>query len=196
MEIDHILCKAASMGFNEDKMHPNQSCSPVSRSNSTGAKVFVDASLKEGVGTGVGFIVVDSEGVFMAAAVRTFPEALDARTTEALGVLWCIETLMEIGISHVTIHTDYLQVVQFWKKKRWCHTYFEEIIQDSIDKGKELHDLKLVHVRRNLNKIANFLANFAFDSTSTIWLDEVPSLLQQLFNVVFNVSVQNLPWLA
>ncbi|KAK7274942.1 hypothetical protein RIF29_16044 [Crotalaria pallida] len=104
----------------------------------------------------------------------------------ALGVLWCIEILMETGISHVTIHTDCLPVVQCWKKKRQYHTYFEEIIQDNIDKGTEFHDLMLVHVRRNLNKIADFLANFAFDSTSLIWLDEVPSFLQQLFTVVFN----------
>ncbi|KAK7281323.1 hypothetical protein RIF29_09196 [Crotalaria pallida] len=177
MEIDHILYKEASMGFTEDKMHPNQSCPPVSSSSSPGAKVFVDASLKEGVGNGVGLIGVDSDDEFMVAAVHSFQEALDARTTEALGVLWCIETLMEIGISHVTIHPDCIQVVRCWKKKRRYSTYFEEIIQDSIDKVKEFHDLKLVHVRRNSNKIADFLANSAFDRTSMIWLDEVPSFL-------------------
>ncbi|KAK7287206.1 hypothetical protein RIF29_00336 [Crotalaria pallida] len=145
------------------------------------AWVSIDAAHKMGIGLGMGLIATTNEGTFLAAATGLQPETMDPSIAEGIVLRWCLDILIAVGLTHVTIFTDCIQVVQAWERKGKYNIYLDAIVKDGIELADQFINIRVVHKARSDNRIADFLANLAFDIYDNVWLDNVPNILYNFF---------------
>ncbi|KAK7260569.1 hypothetical protein RIF29_26721 [Crotalaria pallida] len=83
------------------------------------ALVFIDASLRQGIGAGVSFLAIEAGGNFMAVGASLLHERSGAKIAEALGLIWASETIQKFGISHAHIWINFPTVKDVCENGRW-----------------------------------------------------------------------------
>ncbi|KAK7243640.1 hypothetical protein RIF29_38446 [Crotalaria pallida] len=123
--------------------------------------VSCDASLKKGIGLGVGFVVQNENGEFMAAATEVFDAVMDATVAEALALRWAMEVLTDIDITHASIFTDCQYIAKAWTHQSHGFSYLDEIISDCRDIASNFAYVQVLFRPRSLNVCADTLAKKA-----------------------------------
>ncbi|KAK7269032.1 hypothetical protein RIF29_21747 [Crotalaria pallida] len=180
MPIEETLGLAASWYAIKSPTTSVQDLVQSQNNDSQNVIVHFDASLKSGVGTGFGCIVTDRQGHFLGAATSIDSELLDSKIAEASAFRWCLGVLEAIGITHVDIVSDCLELVQAWKRGGIYNTYFHALVKDCIGLYSSFISFNFKHKSRENNAAANMLANVAFDVGEQLWLDELPQFLVNL----------------
>ncbi|KAK7269471.1 hypothetical protein RIF29_22198 [Crotalaria pallida] len=113
LRVEQILERA--LAYNLPQVEPRQKQQQYAQRMDGMAtlKVFFDASVRPGSGTGMGMVVQDAEGGFMAAATHLSEESFDVDVGEALAFRWTLSTLEELGIDDASIFSDSLNVCRW-----------------------------------------------------------------------------------
>ncbi|MDV3201074.1 MAG: ribonuclease H family protein [Sweet potato little leaf phytoplasma] len=176
LTVDQILQKASSLTPPQNELLKKPQQPAAHTVDNSSLAVFFDASIRPNIGTGMGMLVQDTDGGFMAAATHPSEESIDADVGEALTLKWTLTTLEELGITHVNIFTDSLNVVRAWQRKH--HNSFVNI--------------KMRHIPRSVNIVAHRLAAHALVEPDKVWLDICPVALEPVFGPATS-HVTNIP---
>ncbi|KAK7268783.1 hypothetical protein RIF29_21492 [Crotalaria pallida] len=141
-----------------------------------------DAAHKSDIGSGFGCVAIDHDGSFLLAATRVEPALLEPRIAEAAAMRWCLNLIEAVGITHVNMVTDCLELVQAWQRGGRYNTYFDALTRDCAALRSNFISLNVMYKHRSDNAIADFLANYAFDVGEQMWVDFMPTVIEPLFN--------------
>ncbi|KAK7281570.1 hypothetical protein RIF29_09681 [Crotalaria pallida] len=143
--IDETIRTAASWNYSTPLSLPYNNSVQVQNPPNDNVIVEIDAALKYGVGTGFGCVITNKEGAFLAATTWIEAKTLEPRVAEAKALRWCLNFMEAVGLTHVSIFTDCLELVQAWNKKGKYNTYFDTMIQDSIELYRPRRDNAIPH---------------------------------------------------
>nr|GMD28072.1 GPN-loop GTPase 3 [Ipomoea batatas] len=124
-------------------------------------KLNIDASTHQNAfQVGMGWILRDHQGYFVAAQAATRPGPLHPREAEALAVRKALSWLKDNQWEDVVVETDAGILVHHLHKPSFSP--FGLLIADIASLLSTLKDVKLCHVRRDANVVAHLLASYAF----------------------------------
>lgn len=136
--------------------------------------------------TGVGFLLRNSEGTFMAAVQKKFACYYNAKLAEAMGIREALKWLKSIQVDHAQIETDALLVVEAVKHSTCC-TSFDLILNDIRNLADDFSSLSFVFVKRSANKAAHSLARDALlIADRKVWGPSPPPFLVDVLNLDLN----------
>ena len=144
-------------------------------------KVNVDgAAFDDDRPSGIGVVIRDCLGSFIAASSKVLQTAFSAETTEALALQEGVLFASVLGISHVLVESDALSVIQ---GIFGCDTSSEQghIIQNIKDVSSSFTWCSFQHLKRSGNRATHDLARAASSSgVSRIWKDMCPSFVRHV----------------
>ena len=122
-------------------------------------KVNVDASFQKDDSVGAtASIIRDHQGAFRVAQARWYEQGLDACMMEALA---CRDGLMlakQHGEHKVLLETDYLELVNLWKKQHLQRSIVNPVLKEIEDLSLAFHEFIISFGNRIYNKVAHVLA--------------------------------------
>jgi hypothetical protein len=123
-------------------------------------------------------VIRDEGGGFYATQAKVFPFVVDPSMAEALGD-WNAEKFgCELGLSHVHLEGDALNVVEALKKEGPCWHPFGYLIEDTRSYLSQMLSYSVIHAHRVANMVAHKLDKFAFSQLLDVsWLDECPGVI-------------------
>ncbi|KAK9190098.1 hypothetical protein WN943_018699 [Citrus x changshan-huyou] len=161
---------------------------------------FVDAGvhqLAHGAGRiGLGCVIRNSDGAFLAARCVGRHGAFSAREAEALGIREALSWLKEYKLPCVIVEMDCLQVFQALTEGFSGPNVFGLIIEDCRELALVIGEVKFSYVHRSANFAAHSVARAGnFMTDSRVWnCVPPPWLLNSLFNInhSFNTSLKHI----
>ncbi|KAL5784349.1 hypothetical protein ACOSQ2_006741 [Xanthoceras sorbifolium] len=138
-------------------------------------KLNVDASLRaEGCLVGLGAVVRDSHGLFMAELSRKFVGLVSIEVAEAAAILNSLHLALQSGFSRLLVESDAFNVVNYILSRDPPRTEVGLIISDILSLCSNAL-VKLALVPRSANSVAHLLGrnSFSIDVVS-IWLEDTP----------------------
>ena len=143
-------------------------------------KVNVDAAvLKELNATGMGMVVRDWEGNVLAAMSKRIPAPLATLEAEAKSMETAVLFAWEMGFREVVCETDSLGLFQMLAGTTEAPTCIETIVTSILLLTQNFRFISFTHVKRQGNKPAHLLAQFARHiGDFVVWLEETPSQIE------------------
>ncbi|XP_074271158.1 uncharacterized protein LOC141595084 [Silene latifolia] len=121
-------------------------------------KINVDASVREGIGVGVGAVCINEEGRVMWGVTEQMSEMMEPSKAEAFAILVELKEAARYGVQQVIIESDCSMVIDALKLKRSGRSAIYFLFD-------EIHKISSVFrsciwscVRRGCNKVAHELA--------------------------------------
>ncbi|XP_057418936.1 uncharacterized protein LOC130713161 [Lotus japonicus] len=142
-------------------------------------KVNVNASIKDGV-CGYGMVARDSNGKVLGAATFYPVNAISPLLGEASSLRSAVQLAVEFGFRSVCFETDCLQLFRWWKKGTSGLSYLDAFVHDCPSLLPAFSFFDFIFVRRSGNYVADFLARNASDFPNSIWVEEVPHVVDHL----------------
>ncbi|KAH9750457.1 reverse transcriptase domain-containing protein [Citrus sinensis] len=122
-------------------------------------KCNVDAAMFASRGyIGLGNVIRDSNGAFVAARCCSIPGRFSARDAEALGVREALSWIKQLQLSNVTIEMDSLNVYNALVTNLSGPSSFSLIIEDCRALSNSIRDVSFSFVRRSANSVAHSVA--------------------------------------
>ncbi|KAL5811377.1 hypothetical protein ACOSQ3_028113 [Xanthoceras sorbifolium] len=143
-------------------------------------KLNVDASLKaEASLVGLGDVIRDHEGLFMAGLSRKLYGLVSVEVAEALAILNGIHLAIESGFNHLLVESDALNVINYIKSRSPPLSEVGLVIADIFSICLHIN-VEFSFVPRCANSIAHLLARNSFSIVDvSIWLEDAPPWLDQ-----------------
>lgn len=145
-------------------------------------KINVDgATSEDGRLSGVGVVICDCKGTMIAARSKQLDVLYDVETTEAFALENRILLASELMIPQVIIESDSLAVVQAVNSRSF-HGTIGPIIQGALSFLSQFRSQKVLHLKKDYNKVAHELAQYARKSMTTqTWIGAEPPMFHSLF---------------
>ena len=143
-------------------------------------KLNVDAVvLKELNATEMGMVVRDWEGNVLAAMTKRFLAPLATLEAEAKSMEVAVQFAWEMGFREVVCETDSLGLYQMLLGTTEAPTCIETIVTSILLLTQNFHCISFNRVKRQGNKPAHILAQFARHiGDFVVWLEETPSQIE------------------
>jgi ribonuclease HI len=144
-------------------------------------KLNTDASfISADHASGGGAVARDSNGVVLFAACSPIRNCSDAVDAEAKAALRGIDLAFNLGHTRVILELDCagavsaLRSVDIDRSKQWATYDHAKSILKSLD------DHRIIHTRRESNRVADALAKMARSAGSCIWWSQLPDIICDL----------------
>jgi ribonuclease HI len=144
-------------------------------------KLNTDASfISADQASGGGAVARDSNGVVLFAACSPIRNCSDAVDAEAKAALRGIDLAFSLGHTRVILELDCartvsaLRSVDIDRSKQWATYDHAKSILKSLD------DHRVIHTRRESNRVADALAKMARSAGSCIWWSQLPDIICDL----------------
>ena len=144
-------------------------------------KVNVDGAVSgDGKLSSVGVIIRNNEGAPIAALCKLLPGQYSSLETEIIALENGIILAEEMGLTQVIFESDALTVVQDLQVKE-VNGSSGNLYQGIIDLLESFCSWKFCHLKREYNKAAHVLAQFAkCNGTNQVWKGCVPWMIQHI----------------
>lgn len=138
-------------------------------------KLNVDAAGPiEGDKWGIGVVVRDYEGVVVGASSWQVVSLPDSEVAEALAMQKGLEFAKDMSFLNLIVESDALNVVSALNAHQQSSNYVGSIIRDCIGFKGSFRSLNFLHIRREANQAAHYLAKYALKNLDCIWVEETP----------------------
>ena len=138
-------------------------------------KLNVDAAGPvEGDKWGIGVVVRDYEGVVVGASSWQVSSLPDSEVAEALAMRKGLEFAKDMSFLNLIAESDASNVVLALNAHQQSSNYVDSIIRDCISFKGSFRSLNFLHVRREANQAAHYLAKYALKNLDCIWIEETP----------------------
>lgn len=182
--IDYLfmhLCKVKQ----SEKVQKQRQEGRWSRPPSGTLKINTDgAFLKETNTGGWGFVIRDDCGVVMAAGAGNLERVSDALHSEALAMLYAINTATQLGCDKVMIETDSIQLKNATTTEDFDLSALGAIFRDiKVQLHVGFNDVCVVSCPRTCNVVAHMLAAYGAKlgaSLHEIWLGQHPDFVKDV----------------
>ena len=143
-------------------------------------KINVDgATASNGGCSSVGVVIRDCRGLVVAAACRVLNGVYGAAVTEALAVEEGIRLAKEMELHRIIVESDACVVVDAINQSN-DNGEFGMVIHGSLDLLRSFRSWKIHHLKRDYNRAAHELAQFAKSlGISQQWVGIEPPIIQQ-----------------
>jgi hypothetical protein len=123
---------------------------------------------------GLGFIVRDSQGSYLAARSMSIDIQVDASVAEAMAATNAV-FCKEMGFSNILFEGNALQVIKAIEEEDPCLRNYGHIIDCIRRETNSLENARFIHVKREANNVAHTLAKLATTHvTMSTWKGDVP----------------------
>ena len=138
-------------------------------------KLSVDAAGPiEGDKWGIGVVVRDNEGVVIGASSWQVFSLLDSEVAETLAMRKGLEFAKDMSFLNLIAESDASNVILVSNAHQQSPHYVGSIIRDCISFKGSFRSLIFLHVRREANQAAHYLAKYALKNLDCIWVEETP----------------------
>ena len=153
-------------------------------------KLNVDASfLSTQTKGGVGGVIRDARGHFVAAFAKPLAHAASPKQSELLAIREGFDLLRSLNLHNVIIESDSMEAIAEACAPDYDLLANGAIIDDIKQTWSHLNNVKLQHCPRSCNAVAHRLAATGFESCSgTTWIGQAPSLVLDVLNFDCNHS--------
>ncbi|XP_034217419.1 uncharacterized protein LOC117628994 [Prunus dulcis] len=125
-------------------------------------KINVDGAWQPGTTEGgVGVVVRDSTGKFVAGCAIKFTNVFSASQVEALAARTGTILVMERGYQNVVFESDALQIVTALRNHSIDRSVLGPVVEDTKSLLTQITGEGFTHIRRTANGVAHRLARFA-----------------------------------
>jgi hypothetical protein len=145
-------------------------------------KINWDAALQqETKNMGVGVVIRDDSGAFVAAISKIVPYIVDPLTAETVAVWHAAQLVCEMGYQHVLLERDSLSVISALKKEGHCGIGCGQLISYTKLILSRLANHSFQHVKKDANKAAHCMAKFALSQLlDKVWVEDYPLIIQHI----------------
>ncbi|KAK0599430.1 hypothetical protein LWI29_005192 [Acer saccharum] len=150
--------------------------------NSGDFKLNIDAALDyDNCRYGAGMVIRDDRGIVVVAAALSFFGKVSMDITEAKAILEGLLLTNNLGLFPMSVKSDALEVVGLCNRKSSSYGDIDNIICDILSLKFKCIDTSIVHVPRECNSVAHFIAHFAvLNGCSNVWSNVFPDWLSVL----------------
>ncbi|KAL5756472.1 hypothetical protein ACOSQ2_021218 [Xanthoceras sorbifolium] len=143
-------------------------------------KLYVDASLKtEGCLVGLGAVVRDSQGLFMAGLSQKLVGSVSIEVAEAAAILNGLHLAIHLRFSRLLVESDALNIVNYINHRDPPLSEVGLIISDILSLCSNAF-VAFSFVPRCANFVAHLLVRNSFSGdVVSIWLEDAPPWLDQ-----------------
>jgi hypothetical protein len=100
---------------------------------------------------------------------------------EALGAWFAVQLGCDLGLSHVQLEVDAMNVVEAPKKEGPCWSPFGHLIVNARTCLVQMFSYSIHHVRQAANSVAHSLAKLTLSQLlDEVWLDDCPSVIRDV----------------
>jgi hypothetical protein len=140
-----------------------------------------DAAVDRGGGKiGIGVVVRDSLGKFVAALAYGLPSIMDLTRAEAYGVWKLAEFCSSEGYRTIEVEGDALEIMQALRANSICRSSYGHLVEGTKQLLNMADKWEAKHVRRSGNTAAHLLAQFALScNVQQSWYLECPLCVQE-----------------
>ena len=125
--------------------------------------------------SGLGVVIRDEKGFFLASMAAQIPQQLRLEEIEALATSRALKFARKLDVTDAVLKGDSLMVMLVQKLKNFGLAPFGLLLQDSLAFSSGFTKLSYSHTKREGNTITHNLAKLAFNFTScVIWMEDVP----------------------
>jgi hypothetical protein len=136
----------------------------------------------EGDKWGIGVVVRDNEGVVVDASSWQVFSLLDSEVAEALAMRNGLEFTKGMCFLNLIAESDDYNVVLALNVHQQSLNYVGSIIRDCISFKGVFRSLNFLHVRREANQAAHYLAKYAIKNLDCIWIEENPPCISAVLS--------------
>ncbi|KAI5327599.1 hypothetical protein L3X38_026995 [Prunus dulcis] len=127
---------------------------------------------------GVGVVILDSAGAFIAGRAWKFDNVFSALQSEALAAREGVVLAVERGLTNICFESDSFQIVTAFGSSSLDRSFIGPILEDSKFLLLQITGEGFAHVRRTANEAAHCTARFALHHGTPIsWFEEPPDFL-------------------
>jgi ribonuclease HI len=144
-------------------------------------KINIDASFNAGSSLrGAGAVARDCKGKVILAACSPIQKCGDAEQAEAIAAMRGLKLLEGMGHDRILLESDYTAVVAALRSPEPDRSMLWSVYNEAkmLLKGKRA--FRVMHTRRENNRVADGLAVMARSTGSCIWTAEIPDHIQYL----------------
>ncbi|CAH9054798.1 unnamed protein product [Cuscuta epithymum] len=144
-------------------------------------KLNVDASVKDN-GVGLGWLLRNEDGVFMAGVAKPWQGVLPPWEAELIGIREALSWTKEYGCERIEVESDAAKAIS--EIRDGSSVSIAGILADDIRELRSYFtEISFSHVRRSANRAAHVLAQAACSMSDSIcWLDLPPSFISHVLN--------------
>lgn len=147
-------------------------------------KINTDAAIFTAEGTrGIGNVIRNANGTFIAARAQRIAAQLHPREMEALGLKEALSWTKRLGFKRCVFETDAKLLVDAIREVKGC-AYFHTIVLDCVELLKHFDHVLVEFVYKSANEVAHKLAR-ATHSMSDVqeWLGVPPSFIHDALSI-------------
>ena len=144
------------------------------------------ATFKKPSRMGVGFVVRDHRGDFIAACCQLIQRFDDPELAEAIAIRRAVSFSSEYNLQQVVVASDCLGVIKKIKSKVYDRSNVGVIVQDVKNLICENPSVTLTYVSRGCNKAAHVLAKQTDVFKDVVWFNESPEIIR---NIICNARL-------
>ena len=147
-------------------------------------KINMDgATLEDGRPSSIGVIIRDNRSETIVAMCMSLPDQYTSLETETIAIKKAVLLAKEMGLQQILLETYALTVAQSLaaSDKGGCLGHFIQGISENL---RSFTVWQINHLRRDYNKVAHELAQFAKCSgTNQVWKEVSPPMVQHLLQL-------------
>ncbi|KAK3032222.1 hypothetical protein RJ639_036152 [Escallonia herrerae] len=159
-------------------------------------KLNFDASfMDQSRSGGIGLVLRNETGLFLAARAIHLPHCLNARTAEALAIRKALNLASKMHLSHIIIEGDSYGIISFVDTNKPLPPNIEVIVLDCRRLKHQFQKIYFNFSPRTSNRSADVVANYSLSiNSTTTWTSFPPSWYSSVrFRTVQYVLDPNLP---
>ena len=138
------------------------------------------ATFKNPPRMGVGLVVRDHRGDFIAACCQLIQRFDDPELAEAIAIRRAVSFSSEYNLQQVVVASDCLGVIKKIKSKVYDRSNVGVIVQDVKNLICENPSVTLTYVSKGCNKAAHVLAKQADVFKDVVWFNESPEIIRNI----------------
>ncbi|XP_065635361.1 uncharacterized protein LOC136070030 [Quercus suber] len=129
--------------------------------------------------TGTGMVLRDSQGMVLAAMSKRHPATLASLEVEAKSMEIAVQFVWEMGFREVYFKTNSSTLKNILTGTSKAPASIETITNSILAQMDKFHFVSFIHVKRDGNRPAHILAQFAKHvGDFVVWLEETPNLIE------------------
>jgi ribonuclease HI len=138
--------------------------------------------------SGAGAVARCSDGRVVLAACSPIATCDDAEDAEAKAALLGAKLMQGMCYDNIILETDCVAVASALRSNDINRSKQWSIYEETKLLLKNYRNVKINHVKRESNRVADALANIARSAGTCLWFDQPPDLVTQLVSEDYNVN--------
>ncbi|KAL9239043.1 hypothetical protein vseg_013398 [Gypsophila vaccaria] len=147
-------------------------------------KINVDAARFEGVGSGMGAVIRNNEGVVERVGVKKVSLQWSVDIIEAKAAIFGLKLAIQMRATKVILESDSLQLISTIKEKKIPSSYFGNVVSEIVELCDFFESISFSFIKRSGNVAAHIMAYYSpLEFSTRVWIDMCPEMIADVVAV-------------